>query len=562
MITFQVRDFRGCTKADVEVNPIAIVGGRNGAGKTSIAQGAGAVLTGSALPLAGLARGSAGVLVRTGASGASVTVRGESGTARIDWPAAQPVSEGEPPTASPYAAGLVSVATMPGAERVRVLSEYLKSDPTREDLRAALERTPSLAEHTEAIWQLITAKGWDGAHAIRREKGAEYKGAWRQVTGINYGSRVAAGWRPDLAEEPLAEPELVALVEQADRDRNRALAAAAVSNVERDRLAVEASNLDAASGNDLRTEAEVSRIQGEITAARERRAALPTGEQPSTMPCPHCGGALVLRRVSLVETRLEAAGAKIAGEELRAQRRAIAEADGTIEHLAGDLVAAQRRQAEARAAVAAATNARQRLADMPQVPQGEAPDLEAAKTALTRAERRLALWRQKSEADDLYSRIAGNELVLELLAPDGLRAARLAQVLEVFNKAVLGELAASAGWNPVTVAPDLSVSYAGRPYGLCATSEQYRARAVLQLAMARLDGSQMVVLDAADVLDGPTRSGLFSMLEAAGLPALVCMTLSRREQLPNLAGMGLGASYWIEAGTAERLPAPSREVAA
>src|SRR4029077_5812689 len=228
--------FRGCTKADVEVDPIAIVGGRNGAGKTSIAQGAGAVLTGQALPLPGLARGSAGVLVRTGAGGASVTVKSESGTARIDWPAAQPVSEGEPPTASAYAAGLVSVATMPAAERVRVLSEYLKSDPTREDLRAALERTPGLVEHTEAIWQLITAKGWDGAHAIRKEKGAEYKGAWRQVTGINYGSRVAASWRPDLAEEPLGEPELVALVEQADRDRNRALAAAAVSSAERDRL--------------------------------------------------------------------------------------------------------------------------------------------------------------------------------------------------------------------------------------------------------------------------------------------------------------------------------------
>ena len=71
--------------------------------------------------------------------------------------------------------------------------------------------------------------------------------------------------------------------------------------------------------------------------------------------------------------------------------------------------------------------------------------------------------------------------------------------------------------------------------------------------MAQLDGSAMVVLDAADVLDGPTRSGLFALLEEAGLPALVCMTLSRREQLPDLAAAGLGASWWIEDGVAQPL---------
>jgi hypothetical protein len=88
---------------------------------------------------------------------------------------------------------------------------------------------------------------------------------------------------------------------------------------------------------------------------------------------------------------------------------------------------------------------------------------------------------------------------------------------------------------------------------LCSTSEQYRVRAVLQVAMADLDHSAMVVLDAADVLDGPTRSGLFALLVEASMPALVCMTLSRREQVPDLAAAELGASYWIEGGVAQPL---------
>jgi hypothetical protein len=86
-------------------------------------------------------------------------------------------------------------------------------------------------------------------------------------------------------------------------------------------------------------------------------------------------------------------------------------------------------------------------------------------------------------------------------------------------------------------------------------------RAIVQVAMAKLDGSDMVVLDAADVLDGTTRSGLFAMLEESGLPALVCMTLTRREQVPDLAASELGASYWIEDGIGQPLHA-MREVAA
>ena len=37
------------------------------------------------------------------------------------------------------------------------------------------------------------------------------------------------------------------------------------------------------------------------------------------------------------------------------------------------------------------------------------------------------------------------------------------------------------------------------------------------------------------------------------MPALVCMTLSRREQVPDLAAAELGTSYWIEGGVAQPL---------
>jgi hypothetical protein len=126
-------------------------------------------------------------------------------------------------------------------------------------------------------------------------------------------------------------------------------------------------------------------------------------------------------------------------------------------------------------------------------------------------------------------------------------------VLDGFNRTQLAPLAAAADWSPVTVDPDMAIAYGGRAHALLSTSEQYRVRAVLQLALARLDKSAMVVLDAADVLDGTTRSGLFQMLDQAGLPALVCMTLTRPAHVPDLAAAGLGASYWIEDGMCRAL---------
>ena len=120
----------------------------------------------------------------------------------------------------------------------------------------------------------------------------------------------------------------------------------------------------------------------------------------------------------------------------------------------------------------------------------------------------------------------------------------------------------AAGWKVVAIAPDMALTYGGRPYALLSTSEQYRLRAVLQAAIARLAGADLVVIDAANVLDAPTRSGLFSMLGQAELSAVVCMTLSRREQVPDLARAGLGESYWLDDGVLEPLHLPGKAEAA
>jgi hypothetical protein len=557
MISLRVRDVRGCERAEISCGPIALVAGRNGAGKSSIAQATGAALTGQTLPLG---RGSGGDMVLLGASAASVELRGESGTARIDWPAAAAMTQGVPPHASQWAAGLDSIALQQPKERAQVLAEYLHADPTREDLVQALADVE--LDHVAAhVWKLVTDHGWDAAHALRKDKGSELKGRWREVTGRNWGSRIAASWVPDdylLVDEGHTEDDLVALVARAKQQHDRAVGAVAVSGAERERLAAEAAQVEPRKDALAAAEIEEARLEEEHKKALTQRASLPPAGAELPMPCPHCGGSIVLRQIDLATRRLEKAET-IPADELKRRRLVIAEADGALSRLNTQLHAQGHAVEVARNLLQIALEARNRLAKAP--PDENAHDAEDAKAAVDEAERRLAAWRQKVLADDLRDQVKSNEALLDILAPDGLRAKKLARVLDAFNGTQLAPLCDAADWKTVTVDPAMTLAYGGRRYGLLSTSEQYRVRAVVAVAMAKLDGSDMVALDAADVLDGTTRSGLFALLDEAAIPALVAMTLTRREQVPDLAASELGCSYWIEDGIAQPLHA-MREAAA
>jgi hypothetical protein len=554
MISLKLRDFRGCERADLSIAPIALVAGKNAAGKSSIAQSVGAALTGRAL-LEGITKAGAASLVKAGAAAATLELRDESGTARVEWPSCQVSTEGKPPQASIWATGLASVATLPAKERAQVLAEYLHADPTRDDLAAALADVGLGEERVvKAVWDLIEAQGWDGAHEKRRETGADRKGRWRQLTGVNWGARVAQRWLPAGWEDGLEERnenDLTAALAVAQGAHEEAIGAAAISGADRERLEAEANQLDERKDALADAEIEETRLETELEKLREQRASLPPGGAEAEMPCPHCGAMVVLRQIDLATAQLEKAEV-ILPAELKKRRLKIAEADGALGRVGPQLIEQRRLVERARNAMQIAANARHQLS---QTPAADAPrvDVAAAEAKAVAAKERLSAFRLKRQADDLRERIAGNDLVLAILAADGLRAKKLARVVGEFNR-ILEPLCDAAQWARVTIDPSMTIAYGGRPYGaLIATSEQYRVRLILQVAMAQLDGSDMVVIDGADVLDGATRGGLFALLDEAELAALVCMTLTRRDQLPDLAAAELGASYWIEGGVAEPL---------
>jgi DNA repair exonuclease SbcCD ATPase subunit len=550
MISITVSNFRGCARAQIECAPIALLGGLNAAGKSSIAQAAGAALTGNALPVPGLRANAAGTLVHTGAASGTVEVMGDDGRALVEWPSARLTSDGKAPAASPYAVGLETIVTLAAKERLRVLAEYLHADPTREELGQALDEAEMDASAVlKTIWPAVERDGWDATVSARRERGAELKGMWRHTTGANYGSRIAATWRPDLAD--LDERDLTLAVSNAQTARDNAISASAVSDAERRRLEDEAELYDARIAALERATARVEEYRVASQAAQGARAALPPASAPVSFPCPHCSMPLIFVKASLVETRVEKPEIEIDNAELKRRRDAIALADGAAARAYDDLNEARRDVAAGEKAVRDSLDARQRLDNWPGAVEA-GTDIATAEAQLKAAESRLAEFRTKKEADRLHRLVEGNEIVIALLSPDGLRATKLAQLIDLFN-AEVDALCETARWSAVRLDDAGGIAYGGRPYGLASTSEQYRVRVTLAVAMAKLDGSELVILDGADILDAPSRSGLLTLLDKVKIAALICMTLPRREMLPDLAAAGMGQSYWLAGGTTESI---------
>jgi hypothetical protein len=483
-----------------------------------------------------------------------VTISGPGGKTRIDWPSCTVTSEGKPPSASTSAAGLRTLAVLSARDRAGLIGAILHADPTRADLESAFA-DQGLAGAVETIWQLIEAQGWDQAHALRKEQGAQYKGEWRRVTGVNYGSRIAAAWVPKgwaAAEEKLDEEDFVDTLARAKTAHERAVAAAAVSDAEREQLIREAGEQKSGE-HDLQLATRAAKeAQAALEQATAARQALPAAEAATGIPCPHCGKPLEIRRLSLVEQSLVKVE-PIAAAELKRRRTAIAEADGEISRLRGELQTKHRTAALAQVDLDKSIAAQAQVAALTPGDKSAGGSVETTRAAVETAAARLLAFRQKRDADRLSDAIATNDQILDVLAADGLRAKKLARVLDAFNGAQLKPLTDAAQWKACAIEPDMALTYGGRRYGLLSTSEQYRVRVALQVAMARIEGADLVVIDAADVLDAPTRSGLFRLISAAGIPAVVSMTLARREQVPDLAALRLGASYWLENGLLEQL---------
>ena len=581
-----VRNFRGCERADFAVGPIALVAGDGGASKTSIMQALAAVATGTTVLVPGTTKGNALRLVRSGSEKASVKLETGDWSAEVKWPKCEYQTSGDVPFVSPFAVGLDSIIGMDPKKRASTLAPFIKSDPTLEDLALALRDaevtfpTNGVATEAEAkamkglrldpmnqrdvavyrvamkIWPTIEADGWDKAFEHAGKTGTELKGQWKNAAGgETYGSSKAEGWLPKDWDEAMATASRSSLEQalaEAERAHEDAIASRAVSGDEMKRLQslVDSDVPDVAS-----FEAKVSTAADAVEAAKTKLANLPQAESGGIVcACPHCSKdvTIVVQRIDQAQTKysLSADTKTMSDSEAKKRRDALFAAESDVRKAEREMKDAETALERARLRASEVEAARTRLDELQESAQGDDPTIQT-RQQVEDARRRIDLFAKKEAADKVHRQIVINQAIIDVLGPSGVRRSKLVKVLEAFNDMVLGELCDTAGWKRVAINEDLELEYNGRTYSLLCKSEQYRCRFAMQVALAKLSRSALIVIDDADAIPSKARGGLIQMLESTGIPSVVAMMVAEPKQVPDLAKLKKGVTLWVEGGRTE-----------
>ena len=514
----------GIEHAEVEIEPCKVVEvvGPNASGKTSLAVCAQAVLARDSNPLGLGAAEAKRAYGHHGDKDGKVELGGDKET--IWYVSSGKLLTGHHAALSrPEAVGLIDFTARRGAkERAQVFQSVLLP-PAHEVGEALRERLSQYMpdEDLNGVMKALTERGWEAVEAIYAERGRESKRQWREVTGKTYGVRVASDWRPDgwLADY---DHMTVQQAEESVIESRDALAALhkvqAVSEVElekaeqargviprmKERLAgidEELAQLRADAPPVMATQQEVMRVQGNIHNARNSIA--------DRHACPHCGGSLAIMdghiRVADTDTSNVTDSIKSWESELAPLKDKLAQQRIEMTNVQMQLDDAGLRRANVVTDL--------RIYERDAAKTGEVETAER-RAALAEAEQHvensrdtLKMVKAEWDAAQLHETIVRYTEIARAVGPQGVRAKMLESGLAKLN-AGLAVLSKEAHWPTVLVAENGSVSIDDRPSALCSESERWRAQASVQLTLAALSGSQVVVLDRTDLLDTRARDGL------------------------------------------------------
>lgn len=546
-----IENYRGIKSAAFHLSGISLIAAENAKGKSAIAQACGAVLSGTPIPISGIPKTMAGMLVNSGASGGFAQLDFEGGVARVDWPKSALKTKGEnaPPFVSQIAAG-IELLTPPASavdsseqqkRRAELLIEVLQAAPTIDDLRKRLAAEGIPVAVADNVWKAIEKQGFDGAHTQAKETGAQLKGQWRQVTGLNFGAKIAMNyvpkdWQPELATS--SEETLQSGLTNARDSLESMIAITAIDDSEREKIEAVAGLLESREEEVAKRAAQMAECIEKGKEAAAKVAKIRNPNATTIHECPHCKAALSIAGDSIkpcappTPEEIEAwEAANLELTTLRESGRVILQAENEVKRLF-----LESREAAEKLAKLGTGNA-------------SAEQVEAARREVTEAETRLQAFMLKTKADRLLESINQNGVIVAALDTTGVRQDKLNERLSSFLSDEVNVRADIAGFSHVEIAPDMSLHYGGRAWAVLSESERFRVRILLQVSVANYDLSAAVVIDAADILDASGRNGLLKLLRHFGIPALICMTFPKIEQVPNLAKIGFGASYWIDNGT-------------
>ncbi|MND91202.1 hypothetical protein D3C80_833140 [compost metagenome] len=416
--------------------------------------------------------------------------------------------------------------------------------------------------------------GFPSAAKDAAERATQAKGAFRALTGDNWGSQQSEGWEleiPDAPDMPDVSPEAIDLVIQNHAkvakdveagirfiaDLEAKIEKAATFTERCDSLRETFSGLKRAQTKLATDEKTLAELEESFSTSKQALEKAQAGVVPVACPC--CAELLKISGQTLTKFEGMKSDTKVTSDlalEVTKARNAIDMMKRTIQN---DI-----------AAVTTAENAGKELAalEAEAITEVKAGALEAAQTKLT--ECRLLADKLRAKVEAMKQRqelIAGAEettakarkhheevqawlLIADALKPDGIPAEILGTALKPVNDS-LAILSRISGWKKVEISKDMEITADGRIYGLMSESAKWRIDTLLAAMISQISELKFIMLDRFDVLDGQGRKQLFGLLRTLADmklmdQAIVCGTnKSIFEGMPADIGQ-----VWVENGQA------------
>lgn len=532
-----VSKFQGLHHAALVVSePVLLVSGGNGAGKSSLLDAIAIAVNGEARRV-DLKKNWA-ELVTDGSKKGVVSLATDAGTLQVDLPS----GKGTHAPASPFLPLVLDAsrfAQLDSKDRRKLLFELTGASARPQVVADMLLARGLQADVVEQVKPLLMS-GFPAAHARAKELASEARGAWKATTGETYGSNKAEGWKPAPPAQVVTTPELEAAA--ADEEAKRKAL---------DEAHAAAGAASAAHANSERIAAQIHELQGLAELAERRRnklnkdsASLEEWQAKHEQAMQAASGSrtgLVHDLARFVSERIEKGIDPIEAKPLMDQYAAEFGPIGS----GGDPVLAGRASefagyvSQFKSAVAASkrdfeqsVNAKTELealkgaglADLPDLDGAQADVAEASKVFEQARARHMALQQAISDQRDAvkleedaaahHALVQAWTDVADAMAPAGIPAEILQGALGQVND-LLRELSEIATWNDVRITGDIEVTYGERLYGLLSESEKWRADTLIAVAIAKLAGIGLVTLDRFDVLEPAARPQALKLLLAA-----------------------------------------------
>lgn len=539
----QVENYRGAHPVRFELDGVTMIAGSNGAGKSSIAEAVGRLLSGTILP-AGLAKKDAGLLVKRGTERASVAIFGPEGEGELSWPECRLTTAGVLPDCSAIAAGLQRPTSYLGSAGKEFWAGLLRVEVTAGDFQAAVqEKGASITKRDiEGVVKMIEKTSAAQATLDLRKRATELKGAWERASGQGrWGEKKAMEFRPVGLNQGLNYEAAVERVARLREDVARAGAGAAVREEER------AKRLQRVQGT-IEVQKALEQATLTLKEADEHLEKHPNPQGRTPIPCPHCGKPLDLisehrgaqHRIVAMEPKDDLPAA-----EMKARRQAHQEAQHDRDKASArwEALKAERASLEADEAWLKAN---------PELDTNQLQRDRLLADELSTAAREVDDYRAWREAHDINDKIVACNLCADLCDPKGPVASKKAEAVVGTINGVLDDVRTNAGFGQIVLhrsdEGEFSATWNGIPYSMLSAGERAAVDIAIQIAMATVDGSQIVIIDDAEALDLRGWNGVLAAIQKGGFSALCAYTQARKKDVPDLAKVGIGRSYWMAKG--------------